>query len=108
MEDFTNKFKKEMEKGENKKVEKMEKIEKAIFIDACYERTMTELNKITLIDKRYTFSIGETEEQKGYYILRKAVDGEIKSTICDTIDALYYYAKGIKETLIDNLIKGDK
>lgn len=79
----------------------MEKIEKALFIDAYYERTIEELNKISFIDKRYTFSIGEDKE-KGYYILRKAVDGEVKNVICDTIDVLYYYAKGIKETLIDN------
>lgn len=84
----------------------MEKIEKTIFVDNYYERTMSELNKITSINKHYAFSIGETYEQKGYYVLRKSIDGEVKNVVCDTIDTLYYYVKGIKETLLNNLDKG--
>lgn len=65
-----------------------------ILIDAC-------IKNIKKINNSYDIKIIKDKNSKNYYFLEKYHNNELKNKIYNTIDCLYMYLKGVKETLQD-------
>ena len=64
------------------------------LIDLC-------IKNIKKMNDKYDIKIIKDKKQDNYYFLEKYYNNELKNKIYNTIDCLYMYLKGIKETLQD-------
>lgn len=65
-----------------------------ILIDLC-------IKNIKKLNNRYEFKVIKDTKKENYFYLEKYYNNEMKSKIYESIDCLYMYLKGIKETLQD-------
>lgn len=76
-------------------------INKKISINDFYNLIDKCIINIKKIDNKYKFLVIKDKKNVGFYYLEKYYNNEMKNKIYNTIDNLYMYLKGIKETLQD-------
>ena len=76
-------------------------INKKIYIKDMYNLIDKCIINIKKIDNKYNFIVIKDKKNVGFYYLEKYYDNEMKNKIYNTLDNIFYYIKGIKETLQD-------
>ena len=76
-------------------------INKKIYIKDMYNLIDKCIINIKKIDNKYNFIVIKDKKNVGFYYLEKYYDDEMKNKIYNSLDNIYFYIKGIKETLQD-------
>lgn len=81
----------------------MKEYKKIYNVNNFYILIDKDIKKIKEINKNYNFKIIKDKNNNNYYYLEKYYNNKLYNKLYNTIDTLYYYIKGIKETLIDEM-----
>lgn len=76
-------------------------INKKIYIKDMYNLIDKCIINIKKIDNKYNFIVIKDKKNVGFYYLEKYYSNEMKNKIYNSLDNIYFYIKGIKETLQD-------
>ena len=76
-------------------------INKKIYIKDMYNLIDKCIINIKKIDNKYNFIVIKDKKNVGFYYLEKYYSNEMKNKIYNSLDNMYFYIKGIKETLQD-------
>ena len=76
-------------------------INKKIYLKDMYNLIDKCIINIKKIDNKYNFIVIKDKKNVGFYYLEKYYNNEMKNKIYNSLDNIYYYIKGIKETLQD-------
>lgn len=79
----------------------MKNYRKMYDLESTFYLINSTIEKIKKINSDYDFKIIQDEEKENYIFLEKYYKKEIKNKIYNTVDTIYLYLKGIKETLQD-------